>query len=44
MESIALAQAGKLRVEVEPYELADGREALDRLDRGLVRGRAVLVP
>lgn len=44
VESIALAQAGKLRVEVEPYELADGREALDRLDRGLVRGRAVLVP
>ncbi|WP_040797851.1 NAD(P)-dependent alcohol dehydrogenase [Nocardia higoensis] len=44
VESIALAQSGKLRVEVEPYELTDGREAIDRLDRGLVRGRAVLVP
>ncbi|WP_067860146.1 NAD(P)-dependent alcohol dehydrogenase [Nocardia shimofusensis] len=44
VESIALAQSGKLRVEVEPYELTDGREALDRLEHGLVRGRAVLVP
>jgi len=44
VEAIALARSGKLRVDVEPYELVDGREALDRLARGLVRGRAVLVP
>lgn len=44
VESIALARSGKLHVEVEPYELSDGREALDRLEHGMVRGRAVLVP
>lgn len=44
ISSVALAQAGKLRVEVERYDLAEGREALDRLERGLVAGRAVLVP
>ncbi|MGN2636325.1 NAD(P)-dependent alcohol dehydrogenase [Nocardia takedensis] len=42
--SVDLAAAGMLRVEVETFDLADGREALDRLDRGLIRGRAVLTP
>ncbi|MFI9509535.1 NAD(P)-dependent alcohol dehydrogenase [Nocardia sp. NPDC052566] len=44
IDSVALAEAGKLRIEVEKYDLADGRDALDRLERGLVGGRAVLVP
>ncbi|PXX69123.1 propanol-preferring alcohol dehydrogenase [Nocardia tenerifensis] len=44
IESVALARSGKLRVEVERYDLAAGREALDRLERGLVTGRAVLIP
>ncbi|MEV0297748.1 NAD(P)-dependent alcohol dehydrogenase [Nocardia sp. NPDC050710] len=44
INSVALARSGKLRVEVERYDLAAGRDALDRLDRGLVQGRAVLVP
>lgn len=44
ISSIALAQAGKIQVEVERHDLAAGRDALDRLERGLVRGRAVLVP
>ncbi|MBH0775636.1 NAD(P)-dependent alcohol dehydrogenase [Nocardia bovistercoris] len=44
INSVELAKAGKLRVEVERFDLADGRAALDRLDRGLIRGRAVLVP
>ncbi|GAA5086685.1 NAD(P)-dependent alcohol dehydrogenase [Nocardia iowensis] len=44
IESVALAHSGKLRIEIERYDLAAGREALDRLERGLVTGRAVLVP
>ncbi|WP_405485753.1 NAD(P)-dependent alcohol dehydrogenase [Nocardia sp. NBC_00511] len=41
---VALAQAGKLHMEVERFDLADGPEALRRLDAGQIRGRAVLVP
>ncbi|MFE9580678.1 NAD(P)-dependent alcohol dehydrogenase [Nocardia sp. NPDC006044] len=44
IESVALARSGKLTVAVERYDLAAGRDALDRLERGLVTGRAVLVP
>lgn len=44
IDSVALAAAGKLRAEVERYPLAEGRAAVDRLERGLVTGRAVLVP
>lgn len=42
--SVALAQAGRVRVEVERFALEDGPAAFDRLDRGLIRGRAVLIP
>lgn len=44
INSVALARSGRLTVEVERFDLADGREALDRLERGLITGRAVLVP
>lgn len=44
INSIALARSGRLTVEVERFDLADGREALDQLERGLITGRAVLVP
>ncbi|WP_416063753.1 NAD(P)-dependent alcohol dehydrogenase [Rhodococcus indonesiensis] len=44
LASIALARAGKLRIEVEEHALADGVDALGRLERGLVSGRAVLLP
>lgn len=44
INSVELARAGRLRVEVETFDLAAGREALDRLDRGLITGRAVLLP
>ncbi len=44
IESVALARSGKLEIAVEQYALADGRGALDRLERGLVAGRAVVVP
>ncbi|MGV9414593.1 NAD(P)-dependent alcohol dehydrogenase [Nocardia sp. NPDC003693] len=43
-DCVGLAQAGKLRIEVERFDLADGPEALQRLDQGHIRGRAVLVP
>ncbi|MGW0249982.1 NAD(P)-dependent alcohol dehydrogenase [Nocardia goodfellowii] len=44
INSVALAQSGRIRVEVERFDLADGRAALDRLDQGLIQGRAVLIP
>ncbi|NEW42210.1 NAD(P)-dependent alcohol dehydrogenase [Nocardia cyriacigeorgica] len=44
IDGVALAAAGTLRVEVERFPLAEGPAALDRLERGLITGRAVLVP
>ncbi|MEV6140433.1 NAD(P)-dependent alcohol dehydrogenase [Nocardia sp. NPDC051990] len=44
INSVALAKSGRLTVEIERFDLADGRAALDRLERGLITGRAVLVP
>ncbi len=44
VDSIALAQAGLVTVEVARFDLADARDALDRLEHGKVTGRAVLVP
>ena len=41
---IALAQAGKLHVEVERHPLEDAVAVFARLHRGEVQGRAVLVP
>lgn len=43
-EVIALAQAGKIGVEVERYSLDDAVQAFDDLHHGRVQGRAVLVP
>jgi propanol-preferring alcohol dehydrogenase len=43
-EVVALARAGRLRVEVEPYPLAGFAEALARLREGRLTGRAVLLP
>ncbi|MCM6775659.1 NAD(P)-dependent alcohol dehydrogenase [Nocardia sp. CDC159] len=42
--AVELARSDALRVVVERFDLADGPAALDRLDRGLIRGRAVLIP
>ncbi|WP_027501676.1 NAD(P)-dependent alcohol dehydrogenase [Rhodococcus sp. UNC363MFTsu5.1] len=44
VDSIALAQAGRLTVEVDRFDLDDARAAFDRLEAGKIRGRAVLVP
>ncbi|RMI34904.1 NAD(P)-dependent alcohol dehydrogenase [Nocardia stercoris] len=44
VDSVALALAGKVRPEIECFDLADARTAFDRLDAGAIRGRAVLVP
>jgi propanol-preferring alcohol dehydrogenase len=43
-QAIALAQLGKIGVEVTTYPLADGPRAFADLEAGKVRGRAVLVP
>ncbi|MFC9788001.1 NAD(P)-dependent alcohol dehydrogenase [Rhodococcus sp. NPDC127528] len=44
VDSIALAQSGRLTVEVDRFDLDDARAAFDRLEAGKIRGRAVLVP
>ncbi|QIS15091.1 alcohol dehydrogenase catalytic domain-containing protein [Nocardia arthritidis] len=44
VEAVALARAGKITVEVEQFDLADGPAAFERLERGEITGRAVLIP
>ncbi|WP_024794464.1 alcohol dehydrogenase catalytic domain-containing protein [Tomitella biformata] len=44
IDSLALAADGKIRVQVETFPLADGVAVLGRLERGLISGRAVLLP
>ncbi len=44
LEVIALAQQGKIAVDVTTYALEDFQRAIDDLRAGTVRGRAVLVP
>ncbi|MGE3956011.1 MAG: NAD(P)-dependent alcohol dehydrogenase [Vicinamibacterales bacterium] len=43
-EVIALGQSGLIRAHVETFRLADTASAYDRLRRGEVRGRAVIIP
>jgi alcohol dehydrogenase, propanol-preferring len=43
-EVVALARAGKLHVEAEQHPLTDGVAVFEKLERGEVSGRAVLVP
>ncbi|WP_024804240.1 NAD(P)-dependent alcohol dehydrogenase [Nocardia sp. BMG51109] len=42
--AVELARAGRVRVAVERFDLTEGRVAFDRLARGEIRGRAVLIP
>ena len=44
MELVALARAGKLRLDVQTFPLTDALAAYERLRRGEIRGRAVIVP
>lgn len=44
MELVALAQAGRIHVQTESFPLSRAAEAYDRLRRGEVAGRAVIVP
>ncbi|WP_010204614.1 NAD(P)-dependent alcohol dehydrogenase [Salinibacterium sp. PAMC 21357] len=44
LQVIALAQQGKLGVEVTQYPLADFQTAFDDLEAGRITGRAVLIP
>ena len=41
---VALAEAGQIRSEVERFPLADVAAAYERLERGELRGRAVVIP
>jgi NAD+-dependent secondary alcohol dehydrogenase Adh1 len=43
-ELMVLAARGKVSLHTSTYSLADFARALDDLDNGLVRGRAILVP
>lgn len=43
-ELVALARAGRLRLEVERFPLGQAPEAYAKLRRGEIRGRAVVVP
>jgi propanol-preferring alcohol dehydrogenase len=43
-EVVALARAGAIEIEVERLRLEDAVEGYDRLRRGTVTGRAVVVP
>jgi NAD+-dependent secondary alcohol dehydrogenase Adh1 len=43
-ELMVLAQAGKVTLHTKQYPLTSAVEALDDLDHGKVRGRAILVP
>lgn len=43
-EVLALAQQGRIKVHVERHPLSDAAAVLDRLERGQIQGRAVLVP
>ncbi|RBY78432.1 NAD(P)-dependent alcohol dehydrogenase [Blastococcus sp. TF02-09] len=43
-ELMVLAQAGRVTLHTRTYPLDDAVQALDDLDAGLVRGRAILVP
>ncbi|BBY67020.1 alcohol dehydrogenase catalytic domain-containing protein [Mycolicibacterium helvum] len=44
IECVALARAGRLKIDVEPFPLTEGITAFDRLESGSINGRAVLVP
>jgi propanol-preferring alcohol dehydrogenase len=44
VEVVALARAGHVRAETRVFPLADVAEAYAALERGEVRGRAVMVP
>ena len=44
LQVIALAQQGKVHLEVQHYDLGDYQQAFDDLEHGRVAGRAILVP
>ena len=44
VEVVALARAGAIHTEIERFSLEQAIEGYRRLDRGLVRGRGVVVP
>lgn len=43
-EVVALAQAGKIKTQVELFPLAQAPQVYERLRAGTIRSRAVIVP
>jgi propanol-preferring alcohol dehydrogenase len=44
VEVVALARAGLISAHVERFGLADANTAYERLERGQLAGRAVVIP
>jgi propanol-preferring alcohol dehydrogenase len=44
LEVIALAESGKLRVDADIFPLDQVAEAYEKMERGELRGRAVVIP
>lgn len=44
MEVIAMARAGRIRAETTNYPLSEAVAVYDKLKKGEIKGRAVLVP
>jgi propanol-preferring alcohol dehydrogenase len=44
VEVVALAQSGRLKAETEIFALADVAAAYEKLEKGLIRGRAIMTP
>jgi propanol-preferring alcohol dehydrogenase len=44
LDVIALADQGRIRVDVDRFALADVAEAYERMEAGELRGRAVVIP
>jgi propanol-preferring alcohol dehydrogenase len=44
MEIVELARAGRIKLDAETFPLAEAPKVYERLRRGELRGRAVIIP